>query len=290
MSEAPKVRAVLVGVGKPFYWPSSEDLGNGAVADVEELADLLERKFGAEVECLPGSRATKKAVVDAVKTLAKSCREDDIAVLYFGGHGIRKSHRDVAFAVFDTAWLTKSNKDVPAFHDTVLTTAELTTALAELPAAARIEAIFDTCFAGRATYGLAKVARAVPARAGRIMIERNRWAIPTIVKEALENEERRYVLWLSSAGNAQSFQRADASGRMRGAFTLDLLSALRYSIRKTSRGVSMKQIEGKLARAQHPQKPHLTVSKEHLRQDPIFRFDLGAEEQALEAGVPLTQQ
>jgi hypothetical protein len=272
MDDTRTIRAVLVGVGKPLYWPVNEDLGSGAQQDVEDLGQLLRRKFGAEVVSLVGPRATKEAVMRAVtETLAEGCREGDIAVFYFGGHGIRKSVDDVAFAVYDTVWLTRGNRNNESYRKTVLTIDELRSAFQGLTSGVRIEAIFDTCFAGRATHGWAKLVRGVPGPLRRFRATTNPYALPNVVVQALK--EREFVLWLSSAGNAQSFQKSDSVGRMRGAFTLDFLSAMRYTKPEVPREARMELIKAKLARGNHPQKPELRASPDWLRQRPVFTFD-----------------
>jgi hypothetical protein len=297
---SPTIYPVLIGVGRPFYWPESEDLGDGATADVDGIEQWLRREYGSVAAKLVGPKATKAATLQALRNVAAGRpKEGDVVLLYFAGHGIRKSASDIALAVFDTAWFTEANKKNAVVAKTVLGLDDIRNALEDLDPGVRIEAIIDTCFAGRAAYGWAKLFRAPSAAIGlarkaglayllrrllgrrvthavtsgtRRVTTRKKWTLRGAIEDALAL--RSYVLWLSSAADAQSFQTLDDSKKPRGAFTLALLEALgRPAANAEARAITIDDVAKTLSRSKTPQSPSLAPSDRRLPRRPIFTFD-----------------
>jgi hypothetical protein len=292
------IRAVLVGVDLPHDWPPEHDLGAAAKSDVLALQRLLRSQYHAdEVIPLVDRDARKEVVLNHIhERLTKPSAPGDVVVFYFGGHGIKRGATDVCFAAFDTAWFTKSNRKNPLMTGTVITIDDLKFAFRDLKPGVHIEAIFDTCFSGRLAFGWARLARTPSALASlarqpglvggllRLLGVRPKDAVaaafrgvgvknPYTLRSQIEQvlEGRHYTLWLSSSPEADSHQQPDEEGRLRGAFTLALESALqRGSAEHTKRATTFREVRRTLVGAK--QSPRLIASEKVLPQCPIFKF------------------
>ncbi len=58
-----------------------------AVKDAEELAAILESRYGFQVELLVNEKATKKNIYQALRNLVKRATPNDSVLLYYAGHG-----------------------------------------------------------------------------------------------------------------------------------------------------------------------------------------------------------
>jgi len=76
--------AVCVGINRYESHPKL----NYAESDATEMAAIF-REFGFdEVVLLTGKEATRERILNALDSVKKTVREDDLFVLYFGGHGM----------------------------------------------------------------------------------------------------------------------------------------------------------------------------------------------------------
>ncbi len=88
-------RALLVGIGKYDREKTGWSTIHGD-NDVEMLKPLLEKQGFTDIVCLTNEKATKKAIVSALRVLADRCRQGDRVIFHFSGHGqpIRDDNHD----------------------------------------------------------------------------------------------------------------------------------------------------------------------------------------------------
>jgi len=78
-------RALIIGISD-YVDTSIPDLET-PLNDATALADLLRTKYGFKVQLLLDRKATKKAIFNALRSLAASTKQDDSVLIYFAGHG-----------------------------------------------------------------------------------------------------------------------------------------------------------------------------------------------------------
>ncbi|MDE7412915.1 MAG: caspase family protein [Muribaculaceae bacterium] len=88
-------RALLVGIGKYDQAKTGWSPVHGD-NDVALLRPLLDRRGFKDMVVLVDEKATKNAIVEALKALAQRCKPDDKVYFHFSGHGqpIRDDNRD----------------------------------------------------------------------------------------------------------------------------------------------------------------------------------------------------
>lgn len=86
-SLTPKYRAVVIGISDYAYRPPLgwENLTT-ARRDAEDVAKVLQDKYGFAVRCLLDGQATRGAIMEALDELVH-CSLDDAVLVYFAGHG-----------------------------------------------------------------------------------------------------------------------------------------------------------------------------------------------------------
>ncbi|MCP4111971.1 MAG: caspase family protein, partial [Desulfobacteraceae bacterium] len=60
---------------------------SSARKDAEAVAALLRNRYGFQTETLLDRQASKKAIFNALRSLATSTEENDSVLIYFAGHG-----------------------------------------------------------------------------------------------------------------------------------------------------------------------------------------------------------
>ncbi len=80
-----KYRALIIGIND-YEDENISDLST-AVKDAEEMAVILESRYGFHVELLINEEATKKNIYQALRNLVKRATLDDSVLLYYAGHG-----------------------------------------------------------------------------------------------------------------------------------------------------------------------------------------------------------
>jgi Caspase domain len=78
-------RALIIGIND-YKDPKIPDL-HTAVSDAKDMADLLIKHYGFQVNLLLNQDATKEAIYRALRNLASSTKSDDSVLIYYAGHG-----------------------------------------------------------------------------------------------------------------------------------------------------------------------------------------------------------
>jgi Caspase domain len=78
--------ALLVGINKYAHARFSQL--KYAERDAQEMGDLL-RTYGYDVTVLPGDKADKQTIEKAIERLSDQCKENDLLLLAFAGHGVQ---------------------------------------------------------------------------------------------------------------------------------------------------------------------------------------------------------
>ena len=81
---------LVIGIDK--YADADVPTLKNAVLDTERLTKILTNTYGFQLfRALHDEKATRLAVLDAVEELEKVLKADDNLVIFFSGHGYRKS-------------------------------------------------------------------------------------------------------------------------------------------------------------------------------------------------------
>ena len=231
----PKKWAVIVGINR-YASPALPELP-GAVNDSREMRALLVDTMGfksPEVTVLTDAKATREAILAAIRTLREKVGPNDLVLFYFSGHS-------AMFAVSGAHGeeLVLCSHDTRLIEDGVtLSFRELMAALAELPVKQRV-AILET---SRAAAGAASVERAVA------------------------QGKKSLLLAACDAGESTKDARLTISGKdqLQGAFTYFLTQGLRgeaAAARSAARRISLKDAVDYAAKKLHElsygQKPRL---------------------------------
>ena len=78
-------RALIIGIND-YNDPKIPDLET-AVNDARSMAKLLGERYGFQIELLLDRKATKRAIYEALRSLASSTKPDDSVLIYYAGHG-----------------------------------------------------------------------------------------------------------------------------------------------------------------------------------------------------------
>lgn len=142
-------KALLVGINK--YKMADADL-QGCVNDVTNIRDVLLKYFGFEVKdirMLVDGRATKTAIMDRLRWLAKGAKAGDRLLFHFSGHGSQirdrdgdelKDHLDEILCPHDMDW-----------DKTYIVDDDLRELLLKLPEGVHVEVLLDCCHSGTGT-------------------------------------------------------------------------------------------------------------------------------------------
>jgi hypothetical protein len=138
-------RALLVGVAN---YARVSKLPPCVLSDARDLATLLKSPHRCgyreeNVELLLDAQATAERMRLALQRLAKEARRSDTVVVYFSGHGLRKTEGE------PEAYLLPIDYDPQDLSRTALSATELTTLLAAIPAS-RLVVLLDACHAAGA--------------------------------------------------------------------------------------------------------------------------------------------
>ncbi len=78
-------RALIIGIND--YEDSKIPDLETAVSDAKDMAELLIKRYGFQVNLLLDRKATKEAIYRALRNLASSTKSDDSVLIYYAGHG-----------------------------------------------------------------------------------------------------------------------------------------------------------------------------------------------------------
>ena len=134
----PKVFALAIGIGAYPKLPALTSPPN----DARDFASVLHSGLApSEIKLLTNSDATKTSIMNTLAWLAASAGAADTTVLFFSGHGARRSS-----SVKD-AFLCPVNADPKDVDQTCLSSAEMSAAMWAIKS--RHLAVFlDTCYSG----------------------------------------------------------------------------------------------------------------------------------------------
>ena len=210
-------RALLVGINQYQLHPSGDRVPNldGAVADVEAMASLLQTLHGfraEDIKILRDQEASRAAILATLEShLEKSAKPGDLALFYYAGHGsyVENAASEETDKRDETILPADSNSGAADIRDKEL--AQRFHRI--LDQQAQLVAVFDSCHSG-------SIARGLPE------LVKNRFAPPgpstrghpvdTLPKQSVEE---RGGLILSAAQEHQPAQEKRIRGQSRGRFT-----------------------------------------------------------------------
>jgi hypothetical protein len=196
----PRLYALVVGVAKyqsarvpPLDYPAK---------DAGDFARTLRTQSGqlyraVEVRLLTDEKATRESIIDGMDWLRREVTANDIAVVFFAGHGVNDSISQYYFL--------PSNSDIGRLRSTAISNTDIVETLQSLPS--KVLAFLDTCHSGN-VLGTGKK---------RALGDINR-----LVNE-LTSAENGVVVFASSTGQETSQESPDWNN---GAFTKALVEGL----------------------------------------------------------------
>lgn len=211
-------RALLVGINQYPAQPLE-----GCVQDVLDVAKYLEDRhdFAAgDITLLCDGRATKQAMVDALKLLISASGPGDHILFHYSGHGAQMPSADPNER--DGYYETLCPVDFNWTAETALLDSDLNTILATVPADVSLTCVLDSCFSG----GFAE----------RALGWRKRFMTPPVdVAYTLRNRRRiirrprvlsPQTSLLMACGESETAADTSFDGHPNGAFTYFLLRAV----------------------------------------------------------------
>ncbi len=107
--------ALLVGIND-YKDPEIPDLET-PVSDVNEMASLLEKKYGFQVSRLINSKASKDGIYNALRHLVGTAKKEDSVLIYYAGHG---GHDKLVGGGYWVPWDAR-HSNTGSYFDNVLT-------------------------------------------------------------------------------------------------------------------------------------------------------------------------
>lgn len=139
---------VIVAVGR-YADPAVPELP-GVLGDANRLADVLRRQADApiaDVKVLFNEQATREAILDALREVAREALAGDQVLIWFGGHGIEKLGGDSPMPDGMTRYLLPADATTDTIEAIGISTRQLTEELARLRAA-EVVVVLDCCHGG----------------------------------------------------------------------------------------------------------------------------------------------
>lgn len=137
----PRLYALVVGVAKyqsarvpPLDYPAK---------DAADFARALQTQSGqlyraVEVRLLTDAKATRESIIDGMDWLRREVTANDIAVVFFAGHGVNDSISQYYFL--------PNNSDIARLRSTAISNIDIVETLQSLPS--KVLAFLDTCHSG----------------------------------------------------------------------------------------------------------------------------------------------
>jgi len=196
----PRLYALVVGVAK--YQSARVPALDFPAKDATDFARALRTQAGqlyraVDVRLLTDEKATRESIIDGMDWLRREVTANDIAVVFFAGHGVNDSISQYYFL--------PNNSDVTRLRSTAISNADIVETLQSLPS--KVLAFLDTCHSGN-VLGTGKK---------RALGDINR-----LVNE-LTSAENGVVVFASSTGQETSQESPDWNN---GAFTKALVEGL----------------------------------------------------------------
>lgn len=139
--QRPRLYALVVGVAKyesarvpPLDFPAK---------DARDFARALRTQSGqlyraVDVRLLTDEKATRESIIDGMDWLRREVTANDIAVVFFAGHGVNDSISQYYFL--------PSNSDISRLRSTAISNVDIVETLQSLPS--KVLAFLDTCHSG----------------------------------------------------------------------------------------------------------------------------------------------
>jgi hypothetical protein len=201
----PKARLHVLTIGASEYQKYTGLNLPSPAKDAKKIAEVLPLQCGpplfgqGEIYTFVGKDASSKNAYHAIKSLKVGA--EDVAVLYFGGHGLKDKDGGLFLLTYDT--------DMDDLDHTALSGKKLRDELAKIPC--RVILILDACHSG----ALGPKQPAALAKTKPVLDDLTR---------ELTDDDCGVVVWCSAMGS-QKAQVDDKAGH--GLFTLSLLNALK---------------------------------------------------------------
>ena len=259
-------RALCVGINDYPY--EGSDL-NGCVNDSLAWASLLTEHFGvskAEVKLLNDSEATKKNIMDGLKTLLSGASAGDVLVFTNSSHGSYVADTSGDEETYDEILCPYDIKDNQIVDD------ELRDLFGDLPPGC-LTVILDNCFSGTSTRAAVsdiipgmktpddrRVRFLSPALRGQPVLV-NPWTARPKSREKHPQSRMREVLIAGCTDREYSYD-AMIEGRYHGAMTFYALQAIKAADYK----ITYRRLHQRLQNliSTYPQHPQLEGHRENL--------------------------
>lgn len=136
--------AVAVGISD-YAHPEVPDL-RFAHRDARAFAEFLKSPNGGafsddHILLLTNEEATKRGITDALFTFLKQSKKDDLAMVFFSGHGVSMGEEE--------SYLVTHDADPYSLESTAFNMREIRRAMEEAIAAERLILFTDACFSGK---------------------------------------------------------------------------------------------------------------------------------------------
>ena len=271
--------ALLVGIND---YPGTQNDLSGCVNDITNVYDVLVKYFGfapPDITLLSNKRATKTAILDALKALIAGGGEGDSLVFHYSGHGsqIRDTDgdeladgQDEIICPYDFDWETGFIKDD-----------DFAALFGTLKKGAHLEVILDSCHSGTGTREMILDRRTIAGLQGRGFDQESLWKSehcirprflappPDIALRADEifgaelpvrrlgyREQMNHVLWAACRSDQYSAD-ADVGGKPGGAFTYFFCKHIRDTQGNVTRAQLLKLVRASLKHEGFSQVPQL---------------------------------
>lgn len=200
VQQRPRLYALVVGVGK--YQSAKVPVLDFPAKDARDFAKALQTQSGqlyrgVDIRLLTDEKATRESIIDGMDWLRREVTANDIAVVFFAGHGVNDSISQYYFL--------PNNSDITRLRSTAISNGDIVETLQSLPS--KVLAFLDTCHSGN-VLGTGKK---------RALGDINR-----LVNE-LTSAENGVVVFASSTGQETSQESPDWNN---GAFTKALVEGL----------------------------------------------------------------
>ena len=139
--QRPRLYALVVGVAK--YQSARVPALDFPAKDARDFAQALRTQSGqlyraVDVRLLTAEKATRESIIDGMDWLRREVTANDIAVVFFAGHGVNDSISQYYFL--------PSNSDIARLRSTAISNVDIVETLQSLPS--KVLAFLDTCHSG----------------------------------------------------------------------------------------------------------------------------------------------
>jgi hypothetical protein len=272
-------RALLVGIND---YPGAQNDLQGCVNDITNLYDVLLKYFdfaSTDVRMLSDKRASKRAIMDGLKSLCAGAQPGDSLVFHYSGHGSQVRDMegdeladglDEIICPWDFDW-----------DGTYIKDDDLAAQFAELKKGVSLEVILDSCHSGTGTREMVLDRTSITRMQSLPCDESALWASSHCIRPRYlappadialradevfggtlklrrlgEEEGLNHVLWAACRSDQYSAD-ADVGGKPGGAFTYFFCRHIRSTAGKGARSDLLKLVRASLKHEGFSQVPQL---------------------------------